>query len=185
MPVADMRASGTRAPGAPHGAAAVERLMRPRSVAIVGISSKPGSAGHTALANFTVNKYPGDIHLVGRSGGTIEGRPVLASVDELPEGVDLAVFTLPAVGVKEALEACVRRKVRAVVVFASGFAEVGNRAGQEEIAKIARDGGIAMLGPNCLGYSNFVDALQIGFASAAPVSRVSDSMEPALAIISQ
>ena len=57
------------------------------------------------------------------------------SVDDLPEGIDLAVFTLPAAGVKEALEACVRRKVRAVVVFASGFAEFGNRKGQEEIAK--------------------------------------------------
>src|SRR5689334_11253661 len=117
MPVADMRQSEMPSPGASQGAAAVERLMRPRSVAIVGISSKPGSAGHTALANLTVNKYAGDVYLVGRSGGTIEGRSVLASVDELPEGVDLAVFTLPAAGVKEALEACVRRKVRAVTVF--------------------------------------------------------------------
>ena len=72
MSVATARANAT-----PGGAAAVERLMRPRSVAIVGISSKPGSAGHTALANLTVNKYSGDIYLVGRSGGEIEGRKVL------------------------------------------------------------------------------------------------------------
>jgi acetate---CoA ligase (ADP-forming) len=173
--------AGTR----PTGAAAVERLMRPRSVAIVGISSKPGSAGHTALRNLTINKYQGDIHLVGRSGGEIEGRPVLASVDDLPEGVDLAVFTLPAAGVKEALEACARRKVRAVVVFASGFAEFGNEKGQEVIAKIAADGGIAMLGPNCLGYTNYVDGLQIGFASAQPVPRIEDTRDPAIGIVSQ
>src|SRR5262245_32057315 len=122
----EMSVATARAAVRVGGAAAVERLMRPKSVAIVGISSKPGSAGHTALANLTVNKYAGQIYLVGRSGGTIEGRPVLATVDDLPEGVDLAVFTLPAAGVKEALEACVRRKVRSVVVFASGFAEFGN-----------------------------------------------------------
>ncbi|HVG52043.1 MAG TPA: acetate--CoA ligase family protein, partial [Xanthobacteraceae bacterium] len=180
-----MSLATARANARPGGAAAVERLMRPRSVAIVGISSKPGSAGHTALANFTVNKFAGDIYLVGRSGGEIEGRKVYSSVDELPEGVDLAVFTLPAAGVKEALEACVRRKVRAVVVFASGFAEAGNRGAQEEIAKIAADGGIAMLGPNCLGYTNFVDGLNIGFASAQPVPKLTSTGAPALAIISQ
>lgn len=184
MPVTHARDAGA-SQGTPRGAAAVERLMRPRSVAIIGISSKPGSAGHTVLANLTLNNYAGDIHLVGRSGGTIEGRPVLANVDALPEGVDLAVFTLPAAGVREALEACVRRKVRAVVVFASGFAEFGNSEGQDVIAKIARDGGIAMLGPNCLGYTNFVDGLAIGFASAAAVPRITDTRNPALAIISQ
>jgi acetate---CoA ligase (ADP-forming) len=180
-----MSLATARANAKPGGAAAVERLMRPRSVAIIGISSKPGSAGHTALANLIVNKFAGDIYLVGRSGGEIEGRKVYTTVDELPEGVDLAVFTLPAAGVKEALEACVRRKVRAAAVFASGFAEAGNRKGQEEIAKIASDGGIAMLGPNCLGYTNFVDGLNIGFASAQPVPKLGNTGVPALAIISQ
>jgi acyl-CoA synthetase (NDP forming) len=180
MPVAHARVAEV-----PQGAAAVERLMRPRSVAIIGISSKPGSAGHTVLANLTVNKYAGDIYLVGRSGGTIEGRPVLASADELPTGVDLAIFTLPAAGVREALEACVRRGVRAAVVFASGFAEFGNTEGQQVIAKIARDGGVALLGPNCLGYTNFVDGFAVGFASAAVVPKTTDTGNPAIAIISQ
>src|SRR5262245_6235321 len=136
MTVANPRSSERPSQASTHGAAAVERLMRPRAVAIIGISSKPGSAGHTVLGNLTLNRYDGEIFLVGRSGGTIEGRPVLASVDDLPEGLDLAVFTLPAAGVRDALVACVRRKVRAVVVFASGFAEAGNRPAQDEIAKI-------------------------------------------------
>jgi acyl-CoA synthetase (NDP forming) len=143
--------------------AAVARLMRPRAIAIVGISSKPGSAGHSVLGNLTVNDYRGDIHLVGRSGGTIDGRPVLATVDDLPETVDLAVFTLPAAGVRDTVEACVRRKVGAAVIFASGFAETGARDAQSEIATIARDGGLALLGPNCLGYANYIDGLVIGF----------------------
>jgi acyl-CoA synthetase (NDP forming) len=179
-----MGVAGVRVDG-PRGAEAVERLMRPKSVAIIGISSKPGSAGHTVLANLTLNKFPGDIHLVGRSGGEIEGRKVHTSIDELPEGVGLAVFTLPAAGVKEALEGCARRKVKAAVVFASGFAEVGNTAAQEELQKIAAAGDISMLGPNCLGYSNFVDGLQIGFASASPVANLVGANDSAIAILSQ
>jgi acyl-CoA synthetase (NDP forming) len=164
---------------------AVTRLMRPRSIAIVGISSKPGSAGHVVLGNLTVNDYRGDIHLVGRSGGTIDGRPVLATVDDLPDAIDLAVFTLPAAGVRDAAEACVRRKVGAAVIFASGFAETGARESQNDIAAIARAGGLALLGPNCLGYANYVDRLVIGFTGGAAVTRVAAGRDPALAIISQ
>ncbi|HEY4775075.1 MAG TPA: acetate--CoA ligase family protein [Xanthobacteraceae bacterium] len=168
----------------PRGAAAVERLMRPRSIAIVGISSKPGSAGQTVLANLTLNAYRGDIHLVGRAA-SIEGRPVLASVDDLPEGVDLAVFTLPAAAVHETLAGCVRRKVGAAVIFASGFSETGNTAEQDAIARIAADGGVALLGPNCLGYTNYVDGLAIFFPNATAIERIAGSRDPALAIISQ
>src|SRR5258708_6986833 len=169
-----------------HGAAAVARLMRPRAVAIVGISSRPGSAGHGVLANLTVNDHRADIHLVGRSGGAIEGHPVLGGIDELPEGVDLAIFTLPAAGVADAVAACARRKIGAAVIFASGFAEVGERAAQDRIAAIARDGGVALLGPNCLGYNNYVDGLVVGFTGGGiKVPRIATDRDPALAIISQ
>jgi acyl-CoA synthetase (NDP forming) len=159
--------------------------MRPRSVAIIGISSKPGSAGHTVLGNFVQNDFKGDIHLVGRSGGEIEGRKVLPDIASLPEGVDLAVFTLPASGVKEAVEGCVMRKVGAAVIFASGFSETGNEAGQEEFTRIAQAGGLALIGPNCLGYSNLVDGFVCGFASASKVPVIAPGRDPALAIISQ
>ena len=56
---------------------------------------------------------------------------MLKSPEELPEGVDLAVFTLPAAGVREAIEACARRKVGSAMVFAAGFAEVGEQATQD------------------------------------------------------
>ena len=155
------------------GAAAVERLMRPRSVAIVGISRKPGSAGHTALGNLTVNKYAGDIYLVGRSGGEIDGRKVCPTVDDLPEGIDLAVFTLPAAGVKDAiggLRATQGSCGRGVRLGLCGI-RARDAAAQKTLAKIARDGGIAMLGPNCLGYTNIVD----GFRSALPARAGAES----------
>jgi acyl-CoA synthetase (NDP forming) len=163
----------------------IEALLRPRSVAIVGMSSKPKTAGHVVLGNLTLNKFAGDIHLVGRSGGTVEGRPVRASVDELPENIDLAIFTLPASNVLEAVEACGRRKVRVAVVFAAGFAEMGDRGMQDKVINAARAGGVAVLGPNCLGYTNYIDGLQFGFTNAAVVEKADTRRDPATAIISQ
>jgi acyl-CoA synthetase (NDP forming) len=163
----------------------VRTLMRPTSVAIIGMSSKAGSPGHIVLKNLRLNNFAGDIYLVGRSGGNVDGLPVLSSVDELAENVDVAVFTLPAAGVKEALEGCVRRRVKAAVIFSSGFAEIGERAAQDELTRIAREGNVALLGPNCLGFTNYVDGLSIGFAGAWKVPVIATDRDPAVAIVSQ
>jgi acetate---CoA ligase (ADP-forming) len=64
------------------GVAAVEYFVRPKSVAIIGFSSKPSSPGRNMLANLTLNGYAADIHLVGRSGGEADGRPILTEIDE-------------------------------------------------------------------------------------------------------
>src|SRR5436853_6280217 len=93
-----------------RGPKAVAKFLRPKSIAIVGMSSRAGSAGQVILQALKLNKFAGDIHLVGRSDEPIDGRPVLKSADELPEGIDLAVFTLPAAGVRDAVAACTRRK---------------------------------------------------------------------------
>jgi acyl-CoA synthetase (NDP forming) len=144
---------------AARGSQAVARFLRPRSVAIIGISHRPGSAGQVILQCLKVNNFAGDIHLVGRTSELIDGRPVLKSPDELPLGVDLAVFTLPAAGVREAVEACARRKVGSALIFAAGFAEVGDRETQDAVANTARAAGLAVVGPNCLGVTNNVDGL--------------------------
>lgn len=163
----------------------VEALMRPTSVAIVGMSSKAGSAGHMVLNNLKFNDFKGAIHLVGRSGGNVDGIPVLSTIDELPENVDVAVFTLPASGVKEALQGCVRRYVKSAVIFSSGFAEVGERTAQDELSRIAREGNVALLGPNCLGYTNYVDGVVIGFTGASKIPVIDSDRDPAVAIVSQ
>jgi acyl-CoA synthetase (NDP forming) len=163
----------------------VERLIKPRSVAIIGVSSKPGTAGQIVLSNLVMNGYSGDIHIVGRGGGEIDGRRILGSVDDVPEGVDLAVFTLPAAGVAEALAGCVRRRVGAAVVFASGFAETGAQAEQDALSATARDAGIALLGPNCLGFTNALDGLRINFAGAGKINPIDVARDPCAAIISQ
>ncbi|HEU5275073.1 MAG TPA: acetate--CoA ligase family protein [Xanthobacteraceae bacterium] len=142
-----------------RGAKAVARFLNPCSIAIIGISTRAGSAGQIILQCLKVNAFAGDIHLVGRTDEPIDGRQVLKSADELPEGVDLAVFTLPAASVREAMEACARRKVGAALVFAAGFAETGDYATQDAVAATARAAGLAIVGPNCLGVTNNVEGL--------------------------
>src|SRR5437660_11661869 len=156
---------------AARGPQAVARFLRPRSVAIVGMSARAGSAGQVILQSRKLNNCEGDIHLVGRSSEPIDGRPVLKSADDLPEGVDLAVFTLPAAGVREAIEACARRKVGSAMIFAAGFAEVGDHTTQEAVSATARAAGLALVGPNCLGVTNNVDGMTLHMLFAREAQR--------------
>ena len=167
--------------------AAVNSLLRPRSIAIVGVSSRPGSAGHMVLANLVANEFAGAIHLVGRNVGEVDGRACLNSVDALPENIDLAVLTVPAGAVAEAVAGCVRRKVKSAITFASGFAEMGEdeRARQQEIGALATAGRLGLVGPNCLGYTNYVDGSLIGFMSFPRVKRVDPAAGPGVAVIAQ
>jgi len=169
-------------PEAARGPKAVAKFLRPRSVAIVGLSQRAGSAGQVILQSLKLNKFAGDIHLVGRSADPIDGRPVLKSPDELPEGVDLAVFTLPAAGVREAIEACARRKVGSAMVFAAGFAEVGDQATQDVVTNTARAAGLAVVGPNCLGVTNNVDGMTLHMLFAREAQR---GIEDGVAFVGQ
>jgi acyl-CoA synthetase (NDP forming) len=169
-------------PDAARGPKAVARFLRPRSVAIVGISARAGSAGQIILQCLKLNNFKGDIHLVGRSSEPIDGRAVLKSPDELPEGVDLAVFTLPAASVRESIEACARRKVGSALVFAAGFAETGDVATQDAVTETARANGLAVVGPNCLGITNNVDGLWLHMLYAREALR---GVKDGVAIVGQ
>jgi acyl-CoA synthetase (NDP forming) len=146
------------------------------------MSARAGSAGQVILQALKLNNFEGDIHLVGRSNEPIDGRPVLKSADELPEGVDLAVFTLPAAAVREAIEACARRKVGSAMIFAAGFAEVGDQATQDAVADTARAAGLAVVGPNCLGITNNVDGMWLHMLYAREAKR---GVEGGIAFVGQ
>lgn len=148
----------------------IDRLLRPRSIAIVGISPQPNSPGAAVLDNLERFGYPATVHLVSRNRTEVIGRACVSTVDELPEGIDLALLFVPQAAVLEAMRACARRKVGAAIVYAAGWAETGDagRAAQEELAQIARDGGIALLGPNCLGIVSYVDGLALSFSPLRP-----------------
>jgi acetate---CoA ligase (ADP-forming) len=167
--------------------AVLKRMMQPKSVAIIGMSTKPNTVGHLVLQNIRANGFTGDIHLVGRSAGEIDGLPIRADIADLPESVDVAVLSVPAAGVSEALQGCILRKVGSAVVFAGGFAELGDkeRGEQEKIGQLARDSGIGVIGPNCLGYNNYVNGFLVSFTGVTKLPRVAPGTNDGVALVAQ
>lgn len=150
----------------------IGRLLAPKSVAIVGASPDPGTLGGAVLANFERFRYSGELHLVSRRHERIGGRECVASIDELPEGLDAVALVIGEAAVNDALIQCVRRRTNAVIVFAAGFAEVGGNgvARQERLSAIARESGLALVGPNCIGITNHVARVPLTFEPIDPVA---------------
>ncbi len=148
----------------------LKRLLQPRSVAIVGISPEADSIGGAVLANLERFAYRGEIYLVSRKQQPIEGRSTLPSIDDLPAGIDTAVLCIPAAAVTDALESCAKRGIGAAVIYAAGFAEIGEagRAVQDALAREARNAGILVNGPNCIGFANFCDGVPLTYEPLTP-----------------
>jgi acetate---CoA ligase (ADP-forming) len=163
---------------------AVARLMRPRSIAIVGVSPEPGSIGGAVLANLKRFAYSGDIHLVSRSRSEIDGRPCLPAIADLPNGIDVAVLAVPNAGIEEAVAACVAREVGAAIVYAAGFAETGEagRTAQKAIVETAQRGGLAISGPNCIGLVNYRDGVPLTYE---PIEPLAATQAPAIGVVAQ
>src|SRR5262249_44959675 len=160
------------------------RLMRPRAVAIVGATPEPGTIGGAVLVNLERCGYQGRIHLVSRRAKEINGRPCVAAIDELPDGIDAAVLVVPQQAVVDAVAACGRRGIAGAVVFASGFAEVGDdgRAEQARLVATARAGGGRFPGAECIGLTNFADGVALTFETIAPEAIAG---RPAVGVVTQ
>jgi acetyl coenzyme A synthetase (ADP forming)-like protein len=130
----------------------MDRLMNPRSVAVIGASDQAGKIGNSVMKNLINGGYAGEIHPINPKADTIMDRKAFASVGDVPGDVDVAVFAVPAKFVPAALTDCGEKGVAAAVMIPSGFAETGNTELQQEIVDIAHRYGIRMLGPNIYGY---------------------------------
>ena len=163
---------------------AVARLLKPRSVAIVGASEEPNTIGGRVLNNLVRAKFSGPLHLVSRTKNELLGRPCIKSIDDLPEGVDALVLMVPAEAVLDSVAACARRKVNGVIIFSSGFAEVDDKgkAAQRELVALAEKAGMLIVGPNCLGFSNYVDKIPLTFDDYQPMA---ETKAPGIALIAQ
>lgn len=131
---------------------AMNRLMKPRSVAVIGASSETGKIGNSVMRNLVDGGFPGDIHPVNPKADDILGRKAYRSVADVPGEVDVAVFAIPAAYVPAALEEVGRKGVPNAVLIPSGFAETGEHELQRRITDIAAEYGVRVLGPNIYGY---------------------------------
>jgi acyl-CoA synthetase (NDP forming) len=128
-------------------------LFAPRSVAVVGASGDPLKWGGSLLRNIIDGDFAGAIYPVNGRGGTVFGLPAYSSIAELPEAPDLALVALGAAHVNEVIEQLGKRGVPVALVVAAGFSEAGEEgaAAEAELVKTARDAGVTLIGPNCMG----------------------------------
>ena len=137
----------------------LQPLLAPRSIAVVGASESPDSWAPEIHRSLEHLGYTGELYPINPKYDEVWGRPCLSSISELPRGVDLVVFVVPARVVVRMIDDCGAAGVRGIMVVSSGFAEAGpeGRALQDELAAAAARTGIPILGPNVEGFVNYVD----------------------------
>jgi acyl-CoA synthetase (NDP forming) len=167
------------------------RLLHPASIAVIGASTRPGSFGKQVLANMA--PYTGRTYPVNARYATIGEHTCYPSVGDLPEVPDCAVITAAREAVEDIVLDCARAGVGGAIIFASGYAETGKQdriAQQDRLAAIARETGVRIVGPNCIGVVNalldsrvtFIDMTPIPLPAANAVGIVSQSGALGLAL---
>ena len=145
-------------------------LFNPSSIAIVGATEKEGKVGNTVARNILELGYQGEVFLVNPKHKELFGRKCHPSLEAIIEKVDLAIIIVPA----EAVNKIIKKSSESItnyIVISAGFSEIGEKGKEreEELAKIARDNNLNILGPNCLGFINPKIKLNASFAGEMPV----------------
>ncbi|MWV28590.1 acetate--CoA ligase family protein [Aurantiacibacter rhizosphaerae] len=143
----------------------IDRLLRPKSVAVIGASDRHGALGCTLLNNLVQYEFDGDVYPVNPKRDELQGLKVYKDVKELPAGVDCAVLAIPRPFVVQTVRDLAENGCGAVVIYAAGFSEAGEEGAkdQAELARIAEEHGIIIEGPNCLGCTNYVERIPLTF----------------------
>lgn len=166
-------------------ARSLDKLLRPSSIAIIGASDEPSRIGGRPLAYLLAAGFRGPLYPVNSKRPTVQGLKAYPTIAAVPGPVDFAVIAVPAEQAVEAARDCAARGVGAVCIFTAGFSEVGpaGAALQDRIAAIARESGMRVLGPNCLGlfstengfYPTFSTTLDRGLPKPGRLSVVTQS----------
>lgn len=161
----------------------LDKLFRPRSVAVIGASRRPGSIGWQVLHNLVTGGFEGKVFPVNPHAQVLHSIKCHKSVTAIADPVDLAVIAVPKALVPRAIAQCAKKKVGAVVVITAGFKETGPEGAQVEqkMLALARKHGMRLVGPNCMGIQNAQDDVRLNasfartFPKNGPVAFVSQS----------
>jgi acetyltransferase len=149
----------------------IDRMLAPRSVAVVGASDTLGKVGHAALKNIITNGYTGAVYPVNSRADTVQGQRAFPNVSAIDQVIDLAVVCTPSHTVPSIVRECGERGVGALAVLTAGFRELGEEGKQLEYQvkeEQRRYPGLRILGPNCVGLINPGIKLSASFAVGMP-----------------
>ncbi len=158
------------------------RVLSPRSVAVIGASRKEGSVGEAIFKNLLRSDFQGVLYPVNPKASSLGGVKCYASLSEIKEPVDLAILIVPNTVVPSVLEECAAAHIPGAVVVSAGFKEIGGRGVEleEQVKKISEKNGIALIGPNCLGFINTDPRVRLNASFAQTMPRAGN-----IAFISQ
>lgn len=147
---------------------ALDYLLNPSSIAIVGVSKDFTSISGKPLKNLLHHKFTGEIYPVNPKYDEIGGLTCYPSLLDIPGEVDVALIAVSSKRMMQILDQCKEKGVHHLVLFGSGFAEVGEEGAalQKEVLEKAKQSGIHILGPNCVGLLNVKKAIPMGFATS-------------------
>ncbi len=150
----------------------LDKIMKPRAIAVVGASTKPHTIGSDIMKRLQEYGFTGDIYPVNPKGGIIEGLQAYPSVLDIPGEVDLAIIVVNAKFVLQTIDQCHEKGIGGLCVISAGFKETGHEGMELEQAllKKVRDYGMRCVGPNCLGVVNTHPSVRMDgcFAESLP-----------------
>jgi acetyl coenzyme A synthetase (ADP forming)-like protein len=132
--------------------AAMQRILMPDAIAVIGASPEQGKIGYAVMENIINGGYTGQLYPINPRADEIMGRACYRSVKDIPGPVDIAIFCIPARLVAQVLEECGEKGVQGAILIPSGFAEVGEAQLQQEVVDVARRHNIRLMGPNIYGF---------------------------------
>ena len=134
----------------------LDAIFAPKSVAVVGASTREGTVGKSIFNNLLVSDFQGVLYPVNPKARSIHGVRCYPSVEEIPDTIDMAILIVPSKATPETLRKCVEKGAKGAIVISAGFKEVGDegRKLEDEVKAIVAESGISMVGPNCLGVIN-------------------------------
>ena len=153
-------------------ARSIERLLAPRSVAVIGAGRQRGGLGHEIVRNLVAGGFDGPVFPVNATATHVASMSTYTTVLDIPGEVDLAIIAVPAVDVYDVVGRCVEKGVQGLIIISAGFAETGpdGAAEQRRIVELARHHGLRLIGPNCMGVINTAPrvAMRATFAPVEP-----------------
>lgn len=147
----------------------LDGFFQPSSVAVVGAAREPGKVGHFVFRNLLDAGFEGPVYPINPKADEIQGHRAYASLADAPP-VDLAVIVVPAAAVPQVISECAVVGTHAAIVISAGFTEAGpaGAALERELLERAKEGGVRVLGPNCLGLISSASRLNASFAAGFP-----------------
>lgn len=141
-------------------------FFHPKGIALIGASGNPKKGGYAIFKNLATG-FTGGIYPVNPRYPEIDGVPCYEAISDLPDHVDLAIIFIPAKHAVTAVRECAERGIPGVIIESGGFAETGaeGKAHEEDIRNIAKETGIRVWGPNCMGMVDCVNSLVFSFVS--------------------